>query len=151
MTIDETMRHIKKCSDLMNDRYGKVVFDEWAVVSLVQNKGRILAYIGPRNDDFLKNFANDLGVLRSELLNSKYHTGDFEFARHAAGTHFEAFMVLGDGVYLICNNTQRSMNEIGKEPRWLDAQVPFAEFSDTVRSNPLETSSANTVFLKKNS
>ena len=135
----------------MNDRYGKVVFDEWAIVSLAQNKGRILAYIGPRNDDFLKNFANDLGGLRSELLNAKYHTGDFEFARHAVGTSFEAFMVLGDGVYLICNNTQRSMNDIAKDPRWLNAQVPFAELSETVRANPLASFSDNTAFLKKSS
>ena len=45
-----------------------VVFDEWAIVSLVQNKARILSYLGPRNDDFLKNFAKDLGTLRAELV-----------------------------------------------------------------------------------
>src|SRR5664279_2081148 len=120
MTLDEVKLLIKTSAARMDEYYGKPVFDEWAVISLAENRARVLAYIGPRNDDFLKNFANDLGVLRSELLNSKYHQGDFEFARHAAGTHFEAFMVLGEGVYLICNNTQRSMNEITKEPRWLE-------------------------------
>ncbi len=122
----------------MNERYGKVVFDEWAVVSLLQHKARILSYHGPRNDAFLKNFANDLGALRAELSTAKYSAGDFEFARHGTGTHFEAVIVLAKGVYLICNNTQSSMNEIARDSRWLDAQVPFAEFAERVRSSPLE-------------
>jgi len=140
MTIDEVVKHIKACSDQMNDRYGAVVFDEWAVISLAQNKGRILSYIGPRNDDFLKNFAQDLGALRAELLDSKYSTGDFEFARHAVGTGFEGFMVVGNGVFLVCNNTTASMNDIAKNPKWLNAQVPFAELSDKFRSNPVAPS-----------
>jgi len=37
-------------------------------------------YVGPRNDDFLKNFASDLGSLRAELLDSRYSVGDFEFS-----------------------------------------------------------------------
>ena len=121
----------------MNVRYKKVVFDEWAVVSLIHQQARILAYIGPRNDAFLKNFADDLGTLRAELLKPKYSVGDFEFARHGTGTGFEAFMVLGKGIYLICNNTRSSMNEIAKDTRWLNAQVPFAEFAEKIRSSPL--------------
>jgi hypothetical protein len=137
MTLDETNQQIQSCAKRMNDHYGSVVFDEWAVVSLVQQKARILAYNGPRNDAFLKNFADDLGTLRAELMKSKYTVGDFEFARDAKGTCFEAFIVLAKGVYLMCNNTQSSMDEIVKDPRWLNAQVPFAEFAEKVRSSPL--------------
>ena len=137
MTLDETIRLIRTCAKEMSDRYGKNVFDEWAILSLLQQQARILAYIGPRNDEFLKNFADDLGALRAELLKSKYHVGDFEFARHGEGTKFEAFLVLGKGLYLICNNTHATMHDIAKDPRWLDAQVPFTELSDKVRSNPL--------------
>ena len=121
----------------MDAFYGKTVFDEWAVISLVQNKARVLTYIGPRNDDFLKNFANDLGGLRAGLYNANYTVGDFEFTRHGVGTGFEAFMVLGDGIFLICNNTHESMDTITKNPRWLKAQVPFADLSEKIRPNPL--------------
>jgi hypothetical protein len=138
MTAEEAIRNIKVCTDQMNDRYGNMVFDEWAIISLAHNKGRILSYVGPRNDDFLKNFARDLGTLRAELLAGKYTIGDFEFSRHGVGTGFEVFMVLGDGLYLICNNTVSSMNDITKNPRWLNAQVPFAELGDQVRSDPLK-------------
>lgn len=137
MILDEAIRLLRDCARQMNDLYGKVVFDEWVILSLVQNQARILTYHGPRNDAFLKNFAADLGPLRAELLDAKYGVGDFEFARDGAGTKFEAFMVLGEGLYLICNHTQSSMNEIAREPRWLKAQVPFAQLSERVRSSPL--------------
>jgi len=122
----------------MNTRYHGVVFDEWAVVSLSHKRGRILNYVGPRNDDFLKNFANDLGALRTQLLNPDHLAGDFEFARYGVGTMHEAFMVVADGIYLICNNTANSMEGISKDARWIEAQVPFVELSDRFRANPLQ-------------
>jgi hypothetical protein len=148
MTLDEAKILIKTCASQMDGRYGKTVFDEWAVVSLAENKARVLSYSGPRNDDFLKNFANDLGSLRSELLDASYGVGDFAFARHGTGTRFEVFMVLGIGLYLVCNNTRETMDAIAKDPKWLGAQVPFAELGDKLRMNPLVVS-PDTQFLPK--
>ena len=148
MTLDEVKLLIKSSAAQMDEHYGKTVFDEWAVISLAENRARVLAYVGPRNDDFLKNFANDLGSLRSELLDANYGVGDFAFARHGTGTSFEAFMVLGTAIYLICNNTADSMDNIAKDPRWLRAQVPFAEIGDKLRNNPLVIAS-DTAFFKK--
>jgi len=149
VTLDEAISSIKTCAGQMDAHYGKTVFDEWAVVSLVENKARVLAYVGPRNDEFLHSFAKDLGTLRAELFNGNYGIGDFEFARHGIGTGFESFLVLGNGLYLICNNTSETMDAIAKNPRWLGAQVPFAELSDKVRGNPLVVSGDNTRFFKK--
>ncbi|MGH7951946.1 MAG: hypothetical protein ACREFE_08510 [Limisphaerales bacterium] len=148
MTLDEAKSLIKTCASQMDERYGQTVFDEWAVVSLAENRARVLAYVGPRNDDFLKNFVSDLGGLRAELLAAEYGTGDFAFARHGTGTRFEAFMVLGAAIYLICNNTRETMDTIAKDSRWLGAQVPFAELGDKVRAHPLVISS-DTQFFKK--
>ena len=150
MTLEEAIGLIKKCATEMDARYGKTVFDEWAVLSLAENKARVLAYIGPRNDDFLKNFVKDLGSLRSELLNATYGAGDFEFARHGTGTGFESFMVLGRALYLICNNTKTTMDTIAKNPSWLAAQVPFAELSEAIRANPLTVAGDDTKFSSKN-
>ena len=150
MTLEETVGLVKVCATEMDARYGKTVFDEWAILSLAENKARVLAYIGPRNDDFLKNFTKDLGALRTELLTESYGPGDFEFARHGIGTGFESFMVLGRALYLICNNTRESMETIAKNPRWLAAQVPFAELSDKVRAHPLAVAGDNTKFNRKN-
>ena len=137
MTLDEASFSIRACVDQMNARYTKTVFDEWAVVSLNDKPGRILAYTGPRKDDFQKNFASDLDALSEELSSREFGVGDFEFARHAGGTHFDAFLVLGRGFYLICNNTRQSMDTIAKDSRWLAAQIPFVELSDRIRANPV--------------
>jgi hypothetical protein len=137
MRLDQATELIKACAAQMDARYGRVVFDEWAIISLAARKGRVLAYIGPRKEGFKKNFRTDLGALREGLLNPKYSVGDFEFARHGVGPAFEAFMVVGRGVYIICNNTVQSMDTITKDPLWLAAQVPFVELSDKVRDNPL--------------
>ncbi len=137
MTLDEAVKSIRACVDQMNARYTKTVFNEWAVLALDAQAGRILAYNGPRKEDFQKNFASDVDGLREDLTSEQFGVGDFEFARHAGGTHFDAFLVLGQGTYLICNNTRESMDAITKDGHWLAAQVPFVELSDRIRANPL--------------
>jgi hypothetical protein len=137
MNLDETMTAVRSCVARMNAQYGRTVFDEWMVVSLLHQEASVLGYVGPRNDAFLKSFADDFGPLRMELVNGKYQVGDFEFARQGTGTKFEAFMTLGEDIYLICNNTQSTMDDIAKNPKWLSAQVPFAELSDQVRFSPI--------------
>ena len=48
MRIDQATRLINTCAEQMNARYKKTVFDEWAIISLAAEKGRLLAYTGPR-------------------------------------------------------------------------------------------------------
>jgi hypothetical protein len=71
------------------------------------------------------------------LLGGQTNVGDFEFARHGIGTGFESFLVLGPGLFLICNHTAQSMDAITQDPLWLAAQVPFVELSDAIRADPL--------------
>jgi len=137
MTLDQAKKRIATCARQMDAQYKKAVFDEWAIISLADNKGRLLAYIGPRKAGFQKNFLADAGALRTGLLGDQINIGDFEFARHGVGTGFESFMVLGPGLFLICNNTVQSMDAITQDPLWLAAQVPFVELSDSFRADPL--------------
>lgn len=137
MTLDEAIKSVGAAVEQMNARYGGAVFDEWVMLSTNEAGGRVLHYRGPRQEHFHKNFAADFKALNSELTGQQFGVGDFEFARHAGGTHFDAFLVLGRGFFLICNNTAASMDAITKDPRWLGAQVPFVELSDNFRANPL--------------
>ena len=98
MTLEQANRFIQDCAEQMNASYKKVVFDEWAVISLAEHKGRLLAYTGPRKTGFQQNFLTDAGALRAGLLTKKYDAGDFEFARHGVGTGFESFMALGQDI-----------------------------------------------------
>jgi hypothetical protein len=142
MKLDQATKLIEACAEQMNARYRRPVFDEWAVVSVVDNKARLLAYKGPRREGFQKNFLSDAGPLRIGLLTNNYGAGDFEFSRHGIGTGFESFMVLGEGLYLICNNTVQSMDGIARDPLWLGAQVPYVDLSDKFRAEPVEVSRA---------
>jgi hypothetical protein len=137
MTLDQATQLIRSCAEQMDARYKKVVFDEWAIISLAENKGRLLAYLGPRKKGFQENFLTDAGTLRAGLLQKEHTLGDFEFARHGVGLAFESFMVVGQGIYLICNNTVQSMDNIAKDPLWLGAQVPFVELSEKFRDDPV--------------
>src|SRR3954471_1815270 len=119
MTIDQATRLTKSCAEQMDARYKKTVFDEWAIISLADHKGLLLSYAGPRKEGFQKNFLSDAGSLRAGLLTKEYSAGDFEFERNAVGLAFESFMVVGPGMYLICNNTVQSMDGITKDPLWL--------------------------------
>ena len=137
MKLDQAVDLIKNCAGRMNSMYGKTVFDEWVVLSFVANKANICRYMGPRQDGFQKNFGRDAGELRPMLMRQGHGPGDFEFARYGNGTHFEAMMVLGPQMFLICNNTADSMEGITKDARWLSAQVPFLELTETFRKDPL--------------
>ncbi|MGZ4971947.1 MAG: hypothetical protein ACXWKG_08050 [Limisphaerales bacterium] len=137
MKVDQAVNLIKNCAERMNSMYGKTVFDEWVVLSFVAGKATIVRYMGPRQEGFEKNFGRDAGELRPTLMRQDHGPGDFEFARYGNGTHFEAMMVVGAQLYLICNNTANSMDGITKDSRWLSAQVPFLELTETFRKDPL--------------
>jgi hypothetical protein len=140
MTLTEARKHIKSCADEMASLYGRPVFDEWAIVLFANDKGWILDYTGPRRTDFQKNFLDDSTALRAELDPRRVEPGNFEFTRHGGGTRFDAFLVLGRDVILICNHTGSSMNEITREPRWLNAQRPFAALSERFHTDPVTNS-----------
>ena len=137
MTLDEALKRMRTCSERMREVYQKPVFDEWAFISLLHQKERVLAYVGPRREDFHQHFERDVQMLRADLLEEQPGVGDFAFARDGKGTRFDAFLVVNRGLFLICNNTAASMNEITRNELWLAAQVPFVELSDRFRADPL--------------
>jgi len=139
MNLDQANKLIHTCALQMNARYRKVVFDEWAILSFGKKGHRVLSYTGPRKEGFQSNFRKDLAALRRGILSQGSGAGDFDFARHEVGTGFEGWMVLGPGLFLICNNTVDSMDAIARDTRWLAAQVPFVEMSDAFRGDPLVT------------
>ena|ERR1035438_2913975 len=138
MRLDRATEVIMTCAEQMNARYKGVVFDEWAILSLAERVGRMRSYIGPRKQAFRKKFLSDVGALQAALIHVDYAVGDFEFAREGAETAFAAFMVVGRGLYLVCNNTVQSMDAITQSPLWLGTQVPFIGLSEKFRASPIE-------------
>ncbi|HAV60837.1 MAG TPA: hypothetical protein DCY13_00535 [Verrucomicrobiales bacterium] len=137
MNLEKAIDAVRSSARRMNELYGRTVFDEWAIVSLLPNQGRVLDYSGPRANEFAASFKKDLATLRTSLLKGEHQFGDHEFARHGQGSQFDAYMCIGEGVYLMCNNLYTTMDEITKDPRWLGAQVPFVELSELFHSSPV--------------
>jgi hypothetical protein len=137
MTLEHAIALVNQTAERMTAMYGQPVFDELAIVEISERGGRTLSYSGPRRPDFHKNFAADLDALKCSLLQAEHHVGDFHFARDASGTLFDTFIALGEDLYLICNNVSRTIDEIARDGRWLNAQVPFAEMAEKFRHNPL--------------
>ena len=137
MKIDQAVSAIKTCAEKMNAMYGRVIFNEWVLLSFGEGGAKMIAYSGPRKEDFQSNFAADVEELRPRLLSHQFSPGDFEFAWHGAGTGFEAVIAAGQRIYLLWNNTGNSMENLSKDPRWLSAQVPFLNLTETFRAEPL--------------
>ena len=137
MTLDEAINVVRMKVHRMKEIYQRQVFDEWALVAMLGSKGKVLHYAGPRAEEFQKNFNRDVRLFAADLRRPTHNLGDFDFTRHGEGTLFDAFVVVGEGLFLVCNNTQQSMATITQDPLWLSAQVGFVELSDAFRSNPL--------------
>jgi hypothetical protein len=123
----------------MKALYGQPVFNEWVLVKLAREagSGAVLAYDGPRADLYQANFKKDIAPLQAEMESRKLSTGDFEFVNEAHGTYFDACLRLGPAAYLFCNHTTRSMKDIRRDPKWLEAQGAFVELSAKFRADPL--------------
>lgn len=138
MNLADARSAVIHAIDRMAAAYGSPVFDEWVLVKLAREQGAILAYAGPRADRYKQAFLNDVAPLRVELGQQRMAVGDFAFAPDATGTPFDACVRLGESAYLFCNHTTKSMAEIRRAPRWLEAQKPFLALSARFQSDPLE-------------
>jgi hypothetical protein len=137
MKLADARNAITSALGRMTALYSNPVFNEWILVKLSSEHNAILGYEGPRSQSYQKKFREDVVPLRAELDQWPMAVGDFAFAPEATGTHFDACVRLGPGSYLFCNNTEKSMEDIRKNPLWIDAQKPFAELSEKFRDDPL--------------
>lgn len=121
----------------MDALYGRTIFDEWLVVRFGASTATVEHYVGPRIGDCLASFNKEVAPLRREASDRAHEPGDFDFARAAAGTNFDALLKLGTDSFLFCNNTTSTMEQIRANPAWLKAQVPFANLSEKFRNTPV--------------
>jgi hypothetical protein len=137
MDLATARQHIQGSLGRMNALYGKPVFDEWAILSPAAKHGGVLAYAGPRVEEFRPHVADDAGPLRALTAGRTFAEGDFEFAPEAGGTRYDALLKTGATSFLVCNHTAKTMVEIRADPRWLKAQTVFFELSEKFRADPL--------------
>ncbi len=138
MNLEHAKTAIATALNAMAKAYGRAVFDEWAVVRL-EPAVEVLYYSGPRAVKFQASLQDDLVHLREELSKAGDAPGEFAFSREADGSSFDAFVYLGAGTFLLCNNTTKSMKEVTADSLWLKAQTPFVSLSEKFLADPFQS------------
>lgn len=138
MDLETARRHIAATVDRMRVCYQQPVFDEWAILAAPAKKGGVIAYSGPRPEEFRRKLPTDAEPLRAIAAGKDFSEGDIEFVPDATDTHYDAFMKVGPRSFLVLNHTVKSMNEIRADVKWLSAQSVLFQLSEKFRSDPLE-------------
>jgi hypothetical protein len=139
MNLETAISRINQSFAKLDEAYGRMVFDELAIVGLAGGPLKLHFYKGPNEAGFLDEFADLTYALRQELTEDQSaNGGEFSFTREGEGAHMDAYICLGPDVYLFCNHTQKSMQEITQDPKWLEAQGEFLNASQHFAVDPLK-------------
>lgn len=137
MNLETTKLQINKCFTKMNQAYGRIVFDEWLIVSRQGGTVQLLHYQGPRDATIMESLADETSTLRQSGGHVNPNPGQFDFTREGTGSDFDAYVYLGKDCFLLCNNTQKTMEDISADRNWLTAQGDFLNLSQYFAVNPL--------------
>ncbi|RFC48582.1 MAG: hypothetical protein DUW69_001155 [Verrucomicrobia bacterium] len=137
MDLATARQQITASFERMRALYFTPVFDEWVILAPGSQQSGILAYTGPRVEEFRKSLPDDVKPLLAQVSGLKLEPGDFEFTHSGDGTRHDVLLKLGVNSYLVCNNTAKSMAEIRADARWLKAQAAFVDLSEKFRVDPL--------------
>jgi hypothetical protein len=138
MILADAIALIRPQMQRLDALYGRPLFDEWAVLALdAQGVATVAAYVGPREKAFASELGADTRALREAAARRECEPGDFEFVLDAAGAHLDAFIRLGPAVYLVCNHTAGTMDEVRRDPAWKKAQPAWFTLAERFRADPV--------------
>jgi hypothetical protein len=139
MNLESAIAQIQKSFTKLNEAYGRPVFDEIAIVQVSDPVTLTLHYYeGAREASFLNELLEDSVALRNDIGDTRNHLGgEFGFTREGGGEGIDAYICLGSGIFLFCNHTVKSMEEVTKDARWLRAQGEFLNLSQFFAVDPL--------------
>ena len=138
MNLTDATETIRKQLGRLNELYGSVVFDEWALLVLnAEGEAKVASYEGPRADSFAGEVVADAQALREAGARKTYAVGDFEFVHDAADAHLDVFLRVGPAAYLVCNHTGDTMEKVRANACWRRAQVAWFDLAEAFRANPL--------------
>ena len=138
MNLDTATNRINRSFDKMNEAYRRPVFDELLIVGRSAGGVELLHYSGPREDTIMDTLADETAALRQAGGHLDPRPGEFDFTREGVGSDFDAYICLGKDLFLLCNNTEKSMEEVTADPNWLAAQGQFLNASQLFAVDPLE-------------
>jgi len=134
----EAVERIERALSEMADVLGEAVFDEWTLVKRLSKGWHVLNYVGAREEAFKMEFATDIAAMKETVLDlSKTYIGDSGFSYEGHGSGFDAYICVGDGLFLFLNNVQKSTSEITSSPKWKQAQIHYATLLEAFAADAL--------------
>ena len=137
MKLERAVALLERTMKVMDKGFRMPLFDEWCICEAAGELGRILHYSGPRSEILQRQILRDIQPLAAELQAGQYDPGHFYFSHEGEGALYDAFMCIGVGLYVVFNNTAKSMIEITADPLWKDVQGHFVDLGGRFRVDPL--------------
>lgn len=138
MKKSEAVERIGLALSKMAEVLGEAAFDEWMLVKRLSKGWQVLNYTGEREAAFKKEFTTDIAAMKETVLDfSKTYVGDSDFSYEGHGSGFDAYICVGDGIFLFLNNIQKSTSEITNSPKWKRAQIHYATLLEAFAADKL--------------
>jgi hypothetical protein len=137
MDIGNAVKRVRKTCDQLNLQAGRTIFNEWALVEIHGDQWGVHAYQSPREEDFQKNFGSDVKELSDLLHPDEMTPGDFDFIRDGYGTKFDAYLCIGDHLFVLFNNTRETTDQFSSCPNWKLAMKRFERLMESFMTDPV--------------
>jgi hypothetical protein len=79
-----------------------------------------------------------MAAMRGTFNPAEIQVGDFAFSHEGHGSGFDAYMCIGDHLFVLFNNVEKSTDEITSNPKWKLAQIPFMTLLEHFIANPVK-------------
>lgn len=137
MNLSRATTVIEQSLNTLTSSAGEPIFDEWIILGKKKNQWTELHYVGPRMQEHVASFSQDLRSLVEVFDPSVSEVGDFSFTHKGHGTAFDAFMCIGPEIFVLFNHTQKNTDQITQNPKWTEAQVYFTELLEAFIADPV--------------
>lgn len=138
MDLSAAQERIRKALNAMQACYRQPVFDEWAIVSIREGDFEVISYQGERDK---KNLIRDVSSIYTQLTSKAHYPGEFDFTFDGHEELFDAYMAIGDCLFVLFNNTETSTAHITASPLWKKAQGEFVDLGDAFAADPVTAAS----------
>lgn len=138
MELSAAEKRIEKMVAAMQAVCRHPVFDEWVIISVSGGDFEVESYHGPREG---ANLVRDTAAIYDSLTRKAYYPGEFDFSFEGHDERFDAFMAMGNGLFVLFNNMSFTTEGITSNPLWRKAQGEFVNLGDAFAADPVSVAS----------
>lgn len=137
MTKEEAIKQIEHTLEDLNNQIKYTIFNEWILISVTPRSWDILKYSGPRQSEFFSHLSEDLTSVHQKMNDLNPIPGEFDFSYEGYGKAFDAYMCIGEKLYILFNNTLKNADEIKAHINWKKAERKIRNLQQKFMDDPV--------------